>query len=88
MRYPDIKPSEDPLFQNITTDSPALIGLFASDSELYIRKNNDQRIKLLTDVGGVFKHRFNNLEVGDVIAFEFKEGTQYTKFADDEKIRE
>lgn len=88
MRYSDIDPHNDPLFQNITTDSPVIIGLFASDSEVYIRKNDDQRIKLLTDVGGVFKHRFNNLEVGDVITFEFKEGAQYVKFAEDEKIRE
>ncbi|EUJ64743.1 hypothetical protein [Listeria fleischmannii] len=88
MRYPDINPKTDALFQNVTTTSPLVKGLFAPDSSMYIRKNDDRRIKLLTDVCGVFERRFESVEIGDIITFEFKEGTQYIKFADDEKIRE
>jgi hypothetical protein len=87
MRYPDIEESEDPLFYNVTTESPYITGVFAPETDVYLRLDDGKRIKLLTDIGGKFEYTFDSVEVGQVITFESKDGTKYVTFWQ-EKIRE
>lgn len=87
MRYSDINEAEDPLFNNVTTKSPYVIGVFAPETDVYLRLNASNRIKLLTDVGGKFEYTFDSVEVGQIITFEYKNGTKYVTFWT-EKIRE
>lgn len=87
MRYPDIEESEDPLFYNVTTESPHIIGVFAQETDVYLRIDDGKRIKLLTDIGGKFEHTFDLVAVGQIITFEYKNETKYVTFWQ-EKIRE
>ncbi|EUJ47650.1 hypothetical protein [Listeria fleischmannii] len=80
MRYPDIEESEDPLFYNLTTESPYILGVFAQETDVYLRIDDGKRIKLLTDIGGKFEYTFDLLEVGQVVTFEYKNGTKYVPF--------
>lgn len=87
MRYPDIEASEDPLFFNITTLSPHVVGVFAPETTIYIQVNDNKRIQLDTDIGGKFEYTFDRLTLDDVLTFTTKEGTMYRSFWV-EKIRE
>ncbi|RQW65789.1 hypothetical protein DUK53_14325 [Listeria sp. SHR_NRA_18] len=87
MRYEDINPAFDPLFENITTEQLHVIGVYAPETKVYISLNDGRRSSVTTDIGGLFEYDFETLNVGDVIKFSVKNGTTYDVFLE-EKIRE
>ncbi|PNP90619.1 hypothetical protein BMT55_11605 [Listeria newyorkensis] len=90
MRYPDIievYAGFDPLQENITVESPIIIGVHASDSNVYIQLNDGTRWRVLTDDGGKFEYALEMLQVGDTISMQAKNGAKYEEFWN-EMIRE
>lgn len=87
MRYDDINPAFDALQENITTASPYIVGVFAPESTVYISLNGEHRHAVNTDIGGLFEYDLVYLDVGDVVLFYVKNGTDYAVFFE-ERIRE
>lgn len=85
MRYEDLPYRletgyEDPLQINITTDNPHIIGVHAPESKVYIKLNDNNRITVDTDDGGKFEYTFEQLEVGDIVSLQLKNGSKYDEF--------
>lgn len=90
MRYDDIpveKEGFDPLLKNVTTSNPKIIGGFAQETDVYLRVDDGKRIKVITDINGKGESTFDELKMGQVITFEYKNGSKYEPFWT-EKIRE
>ncbi|RQW65700.1 hypothetical protein DUK53_15025 [Listeria sp. SHR_NRA_18] len=92
MRYDDLPYRfetgfEDPLQLNVTVDNPIVIGVFAPDTKLYLKLENNNRVSVNTDEGGKFEYEFDGLEVDNIISFQIKNASQYLEFWQ-ETIRE
>lgn len=80
MRYVDINEGFDPLFNNITTTSPQIIGVYAPESTVYIRINNKKPYAARTEDTGLFQLNLVSVSVGDLISFQSLENGEIADF--------